>query len=98
MGRRGLFKKGTHKFVNFIRKGIANMRTDAISNMRVKVVVRDPETSMEKEKGLGKGKGKSKGKGRDKGKGKGSRGQRSTSMIVKNKKDIDKRMEKEAHY
>jgi hypothetical protein len=83
---RGLCKKGKGRYANFIRKGIASMRTGAILNMRVKVVVKDPETSMAKEKGLEKEKAKAKEKVKGgKGKGKGGRAQHNSSMIVKKK-------------
>jgi hypothetical protein len=62
---RGLCKKGKGRYVNFIRKGIASMRTVAILNTRVKVVVKDPEISMAKEKVLEKEKEKGLEKAKD---------------------------------
>jgi hypothetical protein len=62
---RGLCKRGKDKFANFTRKGIANMRTGAILNTRVKVVVRDPEISMAKERDLEKEEAKEVEKAKD---------------------------------
>jgi hypothetical protein len=53
-------KKDKDKFANFTRRGIANMQTDAISNMTVPVVVND-QKEMEKEKAKAKVKEKEKG-------------------------------------